>query len=178
MFLLMRGMISLLISVVLTTIFAASSPAATLPSRLTWDRNAESDVAFYTVYYGTSSRNYTHFIDTTTPTNPQQNPHCDFCDLSSPDCDPSFAQITPGTYYITVTATDYALNESDFSDELFVRIDPAPAPSTTTSTIRPTTSTTTAPNTSTIVSTTTTTSPSTTSTQPLLPQPLLRPVME
>ncbi|MHC5076951.1 MAG: discoidin domain-containing protein, partial [Planctomycetota bacterium] len=87
------------------------------------------------------------------PINSATSPSCDFCDSNSPDCDPSYAQITPpGTHYITVTATDYNLNESDFSFELEMPIDQIPPPSTTTSTII---STTTSP-------TTTTTSPTTT----------------
>ena len=145
-------------------IFAGLSSAVNLPFRLTWNRNSESDVAFYTVYYGTSPGNYTHFKDVPHPANPATNPHCDFCDSNSPDCDPSYAQITPpGTYYITVTATDFSLNESDFSFELPVPIDQTPPPPTTTSTIR---STTTSPATTTAPTTTTTTSPSGTTTSP------------
>ncbi len=44
-------------------------------------------------------------------------------------------QKTPGkNYYITVTASDYYLNESDFAIELIVPIDPLPTTSTTTTT--------------------------------------------
>ncbi len=130
---------TLLISILLVMINIKSSFATNLPFRLTWEKNSESDVAFYTVYYGTSSRNYSHFVDVGHPRDSLANPHCDFCDRTSPDCDPSYAQITPGTYYITVTATDFHLNESDFSVELVVPIDPSPTSSTTTSTISPTT---------------------------------------
>ena len=48
-------------------IFAGSSSAVTLPFSLTWERNSESDLAFYTVYHGTASRDYNHFGDVDKP---------------------------------------------------------------------------------------------------------------
>jgi len=107
---------------------AEQSLAISLPFRLTWNRNTEPDLAFYTVYYGPSPGNYTHLRDVRNLTNPS----IEFCDINSPDCDYTNAQITPGTdYYLTVTATDHSLNESDFAQPLRVTVDPSSATSTT-----------------------------------------------
>ncbi len=128
----------ILIAALLLLGFVEQSLAIPLPFRLTWNRNREADIAFYTVYYGTSPGNYTGLKDVTNLTNPS----IEFCDINSDDCDYTNAQIRPGTYYLTVTATDRALNESDFAQPLRVTADPSTATSTT-STIR--SSTTTAP---------------------------------
>ena len=94
---------------------------SSLPLRLVWDTNTEADLAFYTVYYGTSSRNYNHFIDVTHPST-----SCDFCVTNSPGCE---VQITiPGSYYIAVTATDYSLNQSVYSAELVIYVDTSITP--------------------------------------------------
>ena len=132
------------IILLLLFIHVQSSYAATLPLRLVWERNTESDLAFYTVYYGTSSRQYSHFIDVDT-----QYPYCIF------DED----RFTAGqTYYIALTAIDFSLNESGYSNELVVYIDP----SSNTTTTSPTISTTTTA--ATTHTSTTTTSPTITTT--------------
>ena len=110
----------------LLAIFAGSASAVSLPFRLVWERNSEADLAFYTVYHGTSSGDYNHFGDVDKP-----NPYFIF--------DQSYfaskgITIGPGglNLYIALTATDYSLNESGYSSELVVHIDPPPTTTTTT----------------------------------------------
>lgn len=146
------------LAVLLAFGFIEQAFAVSLPFRLTWNRNTESDLAFYTVYYGPAPGIYTGLKDVTN----LASPSIEFCDINSPDCDYTNAQIKPGTYYLTVTATDHALNESDFAQPLRVTADPPSVPSTT-STIRPSTTSTVSP------STTSTVSPSTTSTPTSIP---------
>ena len=74
---------------------------------LTWDPPATSadgtpltDLAGYTIYYGTSSLNYTVSIDVGNVTTYKID------------------NLSPGTYYFSVTAYDTAGNESDFSNEV------------------------------------------------------------
>jgi len=68
---------------------------------VTWDPNNESDLAGYTIYYGTSSRQYSNDIDVGSMTSHQvQN-------------------LTDGIeYFFAVTAYDTAGNESAYSDEV------------------------------------------------------------
>ncbi len=147
------------IAVLLLLGIAEQSLAIPLPFRLTWNRNAEPDLAFYTVYYGPSPGNYTHLKDVTN----LASPSIEFCDINSADCDYTNVQITPGAdYYLTVTASDRSLNESDFATPLRITVDRSPVTSTT-STIR--SSTTSIP----ITSTTSTIGPSTTSTPTTIP---------
>ncbi len=68
---------------------------------LAWDANAESDLAGYKIYYGTSSGNYSHSIDVG-----------DTTAYTLTDLDEGV------TYYLAATAYDTDDNESDFSKEL------------------------------------------------------------
>ena len=142
-------LIPLFIALLFLFIHVQSSYAANLPLRLVWERNTESDLAFYTVYYGTASRQYSNIIDVDT-----RYPYCIF------DED----QFTGGqTYYIALTATDFSLNESGYSNELVVYIDP----SSNTTTTSPTNSTTTTA--STTHTSTTTTGPTLVTTTTITP---------
>lgn len=74
---------------------------------LTWDApttNADgtplTDLAGYKVYYGTTSGNYTEVIDAGNVTTYKVE------------------NLSPGTYYFTVTAYDTSGNESDYSNEV------------------------------------------------------------
>jgi hypothetical protein len=97
------------------------------PFTLSWDRNSESDLAYYRVYYGTSSRNYDNYI-----TVDKQYPSCQF----TPDI------LTVGlTYYITLTAIDFSLNESGYSEEIEVFVESSNPYTTTTETDSYTTTT-------------------------------------
>lgn len=73
---------------------------------LSWDANAESDLAGYKIHYGTESGNYTEQIDvslTSTPTAPEY----------------TLSNLTDGvTYYFAVSAYDAANNESGLSNEV------------------------------------------------------------
>jgi len=111
MFRLKSGFFSLFIALLSLIICAKPSFGVTLPFRIIWDRNTESDLAYYTVHYGTSSRHYTHIIDV---------------DKAYPYCEFGAEQLEEGkTYYIALTATDFSLNESNYSDELIVFIEPS-----------------------------------------------------
>jgi hypothetical protein len=74
---------------------------------LTWDApttNADgtplTDLAGYKVYYGTTSGNYTEVIDAGNVTTYKVE------------------NLSPGTYYFTVTAYDNSGNESGYSNEV------------------------------------------------------------
>ncbi len=72
---------------------------------ISWDRNTEADLAGYKIYYGTSSRQYTQFIDVGKINN--------F----------TVSGLSEGvTYFFAVTAYDTAKNESDFSREVSATI--------------------------------------------------------
>ena len=68
---------------------------------VSWGANAETDLAGYNVYYGTSSGNYDSYVDVGNNTN-----HT----LSS--------LVRGVSYYIAVTAYDFSGNESTFSSEV------------------------------------------------------------
>ncbi|WP_181416816.1 LamG-like jellyroll fold domain-containing protein [Nitrospira lenta] len=95
-----------------TIIFASTtttSPTTPPPTTgtaavtLSWNKNTESDLSFYRVYYGTSSRNYSNSMGVGTA-------------LSS-----TISNLTPGTiYYFAVTAVDTSGNESAPSGEVAI----------------------------------------------------------
>jgi len=66
-----------------------------------WDANPEPAVRGYVIYYGTSSGNYTQFIDVGKSTS---------CVISGLEAG--------ATYYLAVTAYDDSRNESGFSNEI------------------------------------------------------------
>ncbi len=74
------------------------------PTTMT-DGSPLTDLGGYKVYYGTSTRNYTASIDVGNFTTA------------------SLGNISPGTWYIAVTAYDTAGNESDYSKEISTQID-------------------------------------------------------
>ena len=73
--------------------------------RLTWEANDESDLAGYTVYYGTSSGVYGVPVDVG--------------NVLTHDV----TGLTDGTYYFVLTASDLSGNESGFSAEVPVVVD-------------------------------------------------------
>ncbi|MCX5833998.1 MAG: fibronectin type III domain-containing protein [Deltaproteobacteria bacterium] len=78
---------------------------------LAWDRNAESDIAGYIVYYGYRSRYYTESIDV------GNWPSVMISGL-----------VNGETYYICVTAYDSQRNESDFSGEIMYTVPEGASP--------------------------------------------------
>ena len=122
-----RNFILLFISFLFSIGYIQPSFALTLPFRIIWDRNTESDLAYYTVHYGTSPLYYSHGIDVD-----KAYPYCEFCDRESPDCGNGKGQLTPGeTYYISITAFDLSLNESKDSNQLVIDINPSLTTTTT-----------------------------------------------
>lgn len=72
---------------------------------ISWDRNAEADLAGYKIYYGTSSGQYTQIIDVGQVTSY------------------TVGGLSEGVkYFFAVTAYDTAKNESDFSQEVSATI--------------------------------------------------------
>jgi hypothetical protein len=82
-------------------------PLNSLASYLTlaWDSNAEPDLAGYSIYYGTASREYVDSIDVGNITTYRLDHLLDGL-----------------TYFIAVTAYDTSGNESDFSHEVSVPV--------------------------------------------------------
>jgi hypothetical protein len=77
------------------------SVAHAAETTLAWDPNIEQDVAGYKIYYGTSSKNYTHNIDVGNTT------------------EYTVSNLQEGTtYYFVVTAYNYSSNESSYSAEV------------------------------------------------------------
>jgi hypothetical protein len=73
--------------------------------QITWNGNTENDLSGYRLYYGTSSHRYTSVLNVG--------------DITSVTVD-GFLEGT--TYYVAVTAYDYAGNESGFSDEISIAV--------------------------------------------------------
>ncbi len=71
---------------------------------LTWQKNQESDLSYYRVYFGNQPQSYSTGMNvglTSTPNTPHY----------------IITGLAPGTYYFTVTAVDFAGNESPYSLE-------------------------------------------------------------
>ena len=102
---------------ILSFIIVASSIAAEL--EVAWDANTESDLKLYTIYYGTSSGNYSHSINTKTDLS-GRDPSCSPYDpFSSSCCQYTIKGLEEGvTYYLAATASDQEDNQSAFSEEL------------------------------------------------------------
>jgi len=82
-----------------------SSTAIPAEAKVSWDQNQESDLAGYSIYYGTSSGIYDNIIDV------------------GNDTSYTVANLDSNTtYYFVVTATDSSGNESDFSEEVSIVI--------------------------------------------------------
>lgn len=77
--------------------------------KVSWDKNLESDLKGYKIYYGTSSRNYDDNIDV------GNNTSYTVANLD-----------TNIVYYFAVTAIDSSGNESEFSEEVSWKLDSSP----------------------------------------------------
>jgi hypothetical protein len=76
---------------------------------LAWDPNAESDLAGYRLYYGTTTRSYDHTVEVIGDTRA------------------SVSDLEPGiTYYFAVTAHNTAGLESDYSNEVLYTVEEQP----------------------------------------------------
>ena len=102
------GLLILILIYIPSLVFAVTA-------RVTWNKNPESDIAGYWVYYGTSPSNYDHLVGVGT------TPSIDITGLQA-----------GSTYYFAVTALDTSGNQSGFSQQVSVTIPPA-ATSTSTS---------------------------------------------
>ena len=85
--------------VFLVILMAVPQVVSAAEIRLAWDSNAESDVAGYKVYYGTTSGKYTHSINVGNVTQ-------------------ATLDLPKKKYYISLTAYDTHGNESDYSNEV------------------------------------------------------------
>jgi hypothetical protein len=92
--------------------FGILSSMATLaeadPVILEWNRNTESDLAGYRLYYGNSPRAQTSYTQTV----PINNKDATAWELSLPG----------GVYYFALTAVDLVGNESGFSSEVMAEV--------------------------------------------------------
>ena len=86
-------------------IFLGANAGFTQNVAVTWNPNAEPDIAGYKIYYGQVSKNYDHSIDL--------NRKTEYTISSLPDT---------GLYYFAVTAYDLAGNESGYSEEVSIYI--------------------------------------------------------
>jgi hypothetical protein len=91
----------LVIGMASLTLYVFAGEAHSADVTVAWDPNPEPAVRGYVIYYGTSSGNYTHYIDVGNATN------CAISGLQAGE-----------TYYLAVTAYDESRNESGFSNEI------------------------------------------------------------
>jgi hypothetical protein len=91
-----------LYALALLTIFVAAAHAGTVT--LAWDEVKDSSLAGYKIYYGTSSRNYTHV------------------DTLGKELIHVVASLPPGVWYFAATAFDVNGNESGYSNEVFTTV--------------------------------------------------------
>ena len=96
------GLISL--AVLLSVFFIPVTNLYAAHVRLVWEQNDEDDLSGYKVYYGKGSRDYNTTVDVGDNTN---------FNISG--------MIRNRTYYIAITAYDFAGNESTFSEEMILR---------------------------------------------------------
>ena len=83
-------------------------------ARVTWNKNTETDIAGYWVYYGPSPSNYDHLVGVGT------TPSIDITGLQAGT-----------TYYFAVTALDTSGNQSGFSQQVSITIPAAASTSNT-----------------------------------------------
>jgi len=89
-----------LLSLAWVLCFLSLVPSHAAAVRLAWDPNSEEDLAGYRCYHGEASRDYSHMIEVTE----------ELCEVTG---------LEEGvTYYFAVTAFDWDLNESDYSNEV------------------------------------------------------------
>lgn len=102
---------------ILSFIIVAPSIAAEL--QVAWDANTEPDLKLYTIYYGTSSGNYSHSINTKTDLT-GRDPLCTTYDPFDYNCcQYTIKGLEEGvTYYLAATASDEEDNQSAYSEEL------------------------------------------------------------
>jgi fibronectin type 3 domain-containing protein len=86
-----------------------STSAFAVGVQLSWDPNTEADLAGYKVYQSTTSGGYV-----------KGSP---IAAVASPTVTYTVASIVDGTYYYVLTAFDTSGNESDFSNEVSIKID-------------------------------------------------------
>jgi hypothetical protein len=105
--------------IILILSFIIISPSIAAELEVAWDANTESDLERYTIYYGTSTGNYTHSINTKTDLT-GRDPSCTTYDpFSSSCCRYTIKGLSEGeTYYLAATASDEENNESAYSEEL------------------------------------------------------------
>lgn len=101
------------------SLFAITAAAATV--QLEWDRNPETTVAGYRIYFGEESRNYTGIVDT------------------GNEVTGAVTNLVEGrTYYFAATAYDNNGAESAFSEEIWYTIPKATTPPATNAVTLPT----------------------------------------
>jgi len=103
------GLLILILIFIPSFVFAVTA-------RVTWNKNPESDIAGYWVYYGTSPSNYDHLVGVGT------TPSIDITGLQAGK-----------TYYFAVTARDISGNQSGFSQQVRVTIPAAASTKSNTS---------------------------------------------
>ena len=104
--------ISIILTAIVTLFFLYTSPIFAYPVTISWEaptKNADgtplTDLQGFRIYYGTSSRNYSHSIDVGNVTIYTAN------------------NATDGViYYVAVTAYDSLGNESDYSNEVSIAL--------------------------------------------------------
>jgi hypothetical protein len=96
-----RPLMRLILYLTVFAVLSLPSWAYSAKVMLAWDRNGETDIAGYRVYYGTSSGHYTFMLDA------HNNTSCTLYNLEAGK-----------TYYFVATAYDFTGNESGFSAEI------------------------------------------------------------
>ena len=96
----LRAILTVLLMLISTSLFAGNVTVS-------WDANSESDLAGYKIYYGTASGNYDKVVNVGNTSSQK------------------IENLTDGqTYYFVVTAFDASGNESDFSAEVNIVVQP------------------------------------------------------
>ena len=96
-----RPLMRLILYLTVFAVLSLPSWAYSAKVMLAWDRNGETDIAGYRVYYGSSSGHYPFMLDA------HNNTSCTIYNLEAGK-----------TYYFAATAYDFTGNESGFSAEI------------------------------------------------------------